>query len=551
MQELQKEFKEYFTGLTRNFGFCNINNGYKDPETGKIKFRSGDYGWSGKPITDLDYLQHLDGTKSIGIQPCNDDGLARFGAIDIDPKVYKNLDIKKYLDIIQEKELPLIPIKSKSGGLHLYVFTKNFIKAKIIKDFLEEVLFLFKLPINTEIFPKQTKLGDDTDGNKLNGNFINLPYFGKNDRVALDPSGKEIPFAIFLKCVELNKQTAEQLKNISGSIIQKELTGGAKEFKDGPPCLEILSKNKMEDGRDRFLYNYMVFAKKKYSDDWKNKVLQAGRNYFEFNATWTDSHIESKIKNWQKETKGHTCSDELLAPVCVKSECVKRRFGIISDKKIDWPLMTNLIKVDFKPDPEYYFTVENKKGESVPVHAKDVNKLKDQKELRGLIMAQADVFPPPIKAMDFHSMINALLETQDTVQPAPGTRPIEILKKLLQEHINGPQATTFNSFQSGNVLKDNTYAWFVYDDFYNFLKENEWKKDASRTSYMIEKMFEKEDESLPKPEFGKKKRFPGINKKTNKPYPGINRCAQIPLYLFEEEEEVEEIMEVENEEDIV
>ena len=551
MQELQKEFKDHFTGLTRNFGFCNISNGYKDPDTGKIKFRSGDYGWSGKPITDLDYQQHLDGTKSIGIQPCNDNGLARFGAIDIDPKIYKNLDLKYYLDIIQEKELPLIPIKSKSGGLHLYVFTKQLVKAKIIKDFLEEVLFLFKLPINTEIFPKQTKLGDDTDGNKLNGNFINLPYFGKKERVAIDPSGKEIPFAIFLNCIELNKQTAEQLKNISGNIIQKELTGGAEEFKDGPPCLEILSKNKMTDGRDRFLYNYMVFAKKKYSDDWKNKVLQAGRNYFEFNATWTDDHIEKKIKNWEKETKGHTCSDELLAPVCVKSECVKRRFGIISDKKINWPLMNHLIKVDFKPDPEYYFTVENKKGESVPVHAKDVNKLKDQKELRGLIMAQADVFPPPIKAMEFYEMINALLDGVDTVQPAPGTTPMEILKKLLQEHINGPQATTFNSFQSGNVLKDNTYAWFVYDDFYNFLKENEWKKDSSRTSYMITKMFEKEKDHLPKPEFGKKKRFPGINKKTNEPYPGVGRCAKIPLYFFEEEEEVEEIMEIENEEDIV
>jgi hypothetical protein len=318
MQELHKEFKEYFTGLTRNYGFCNINNGYKDLETGKIKFKNGDYGWSGKQITDLDYQQHLDGTKSIGIQPCNDDGLARFGAIDIDPKIYKNLDVKYYLNIIQEKELPLIPIKSKSGGLHLYVFTKEFIKAKIIKDFLEEVLFLFKLPINTEIFPKQTKLGEDTDGNKLNGNFINLPYFNKDERVALDPSGKEIPFAIFLNCVELNKQTSEQLKNISNTIIQKELTGGAEEFKDGPPCLEILSKNIMKDGRDRFLYNYMVFAKKKYSDDWKNKVIEAGRNYFEFNATWTDDHIKMKIKQWDKETKGHTCTDELLAPVCVK-----------------------------------------------------------------------------------------------------------------------------------------------------------------------------------------------------------------------------------------
>ena len=544
------EFKKYFTGLERNYGFCNIKNGYKDPNTGKIKFNAGDYGWSGKPITEDDYRLHLHGRKSIGIQPCDDNGYARFGAIDIDPKIYKDLDIKFYLDTIQEKQLPLIPIRSKSNGLHLYVFTKEFVKAKEIKDFLEQVLFLFKLPISTEIFPKQTQLGSNTDGDKINGNFINLPYFG-DERRALDPSGKEMSFELFLNCIELNKVTSEQLKEISSNLIQKVLMGGAEEFKDGPPCLEILSKNKMTDGRDRFLYNYMVMAKKKYSDDWKNKVLQAGRNYFEFNQTWTDDFIQSKIKSWDKETKGHTCSDPLLAPVCVKSECVKRKFGIISDKKIDWPLMTNLIKVDFKPDPEYYFTVENKKGESVPVHAKDVNKIKDQKELRGLIMAQADVFPPPIKAMDFHAMINALLDTVDTVQPAPGTRPIEILKKLLKEHINGPQATTHNSFLSGNVLKDTEYAYFVYDDFFNFLKENEWRKDSSRTSYMIEKMFENEKDHLPKPEFGKKKRFPGINKKTNKPYPGVNHCAKIPLYLFKEDEEVEEVIKQESEDDIV
>jgi hypothetical protein len=547
-----QEFIKNFTGLERNYGFCNISNGYEDPDTGKIKFKNGDYGWSGKPITEFDYKQHLDGTKSIGIQPCNDNDLARFGAIDIDPKIYKDLDVKYYLDIIQEKELPLIPIKSKSGGLHLYLFTKELVRAKVIKDFLEDILFLFKLPINTEIFPKQTKLGSDTNGNKVNGNFINLPYFGKKERVAIDPSGKEIPFDLFLQCVELNKVDSKQIKELSDNLIQKALDGGAEEFKDGPPCLEILSKNKMKDGRDRFLYNYMVFSKKKYSDDWKNKVLQAGRNYFEFNQTWTDDHIKMKIKNWEKQEKGHTCSDELLSPVCVKSECVKRKFGIISDRKIDWPLMTNLIKVDFKPDPEYYLTVENKKGESVSVHAKDVNKLKDQKELRGLIMAQADIFPPPIKAMDFHAMINALLDTQDTVQPAPGTRPMEILKKLIKEHINGPQATTHNSFLSGNVLKDETYAYFVYDDFYNFLKENEWKKDSSRTSYMIEKMFQKEKDHMPKPQFGKKKRFPGKDKKTDKPYPGVNGCAVIPLYLFKEEEmEVEEIIEIENEDDIV
>ena len=41
--------------------------------------------------------------------------------------------------------------------------------------------------------------------NKVNGNFINLPYFNKTERVALDPSGKEIPLDLFLKVVEINK----------------------------------------------------------------------------------------------------------------------------------------------------------------------------------------------------------------------------------------------------------------------------------------------------------------------------------------------------------
>ena len=538
------DFIKCFTGLQRNFGFCNISNGYTDPNTGKIKFNAGDYGWSGKPITEDDYRLHLHGKKSIGIQPCDDNGLACFGAIDIDPKVYKDLDIKKYLDIIQEKELPLIPIKSKSGGLHLYLFTKEFVKAKVIRDFLEQVLFLFKLPITTEIFPKQTKLGSDTNGNKVNGNFINLPYFNKSERVALDPSGKEMPLDLFLKVVEINKADIEKLENISNDLIKKELTGGAEEFKDGPPCLEILSKNKMKDGRDRFLYNYMVMAKKKYPDNWGKMVLKAGRNYFEFDQIWTDDYIEKKIKHWEKQEKGHTCHDDLLAPVCIKSECLKRKFGIISDKKINWPLMTNLIKVDFKPDPEYYFTVEREDGETVQVHAKDVNKIKDQQELRGLIMAQADFPPPPIKGMDFFEIQKALFSTIDTVQPAPGTTPMEILKKHLKDYIHSTEATSHNSFKSGNVLKDDTYAYFVYDEFFNDLKDNEWKKDSSRTSYMIEKMFEKEKDHMPKPQFGKKKRFPGKDKKTDKPYPGVNGCAVIPLYLFKKDEDDADIVEL-------
>ena len=548
-----KDFTKYFTGLQRDFGFCNINKGYKDPETGKIKFNNGDYGWAGKPILDKDYEEHIEGIKSIGIQPCNDNGYASFGAIDIDPKIYKNFDVKFYLDIIQEKELPLIPIKSKSNGLHLYVFTEEPVKALEIKEFLEQVLFLFNLTIKTEIFPKQTKLGSNTEGQKMNGNFINLPYFNKIERVALNPDGSEMDLDTFLKCIELNKVKVEHLRNIKSKIIENELKGGADEFNDGPPCLGILTKNIMVEGRDRFLFNYMVFAKKKYADNWKTKVLEAARNYFKFDQNWTDDHVKQKIKSWDKATAGHTCHQDPINTVCVKSECIKRKFGIASEAKASWPVLGNLQKIDFKPDPEYYFTVEREDGETIPIHAKDVNKIKEQKEMRGLIMAQADIPPPPIKGMEFFEIIKALFSNIDTVQPAPGTRPHEILHKHLNNFVNGSKATNYHSFKSGNVFKDEVYAYFVYDEFYIYLKEREWRKDSSRTSHMIEKLFDKEEfEGRPKPEFNKKKRFPGKDKKTNKPYPGVGGCAMIPLSIIEkEDEDVEDIVHIEDQEDIV
>lgn len=43
--------------------------------------------------------------------------------------------IQKYLDIIQRDNIPVIPVKSKSGGLHLYLFTKTPVKATFIKSF--------------------------------------------------------------------------------------------------------------------------------------------------------------------------------------------------------------------------------------------------------------------------------------------------------------------------------------------------------------------------------------------------------------------------------
>jgi hypothetical protein len=280
MDNKERKFIEAFTGLQRNFGTADLSRLSIDPSTGKAK---PVYGWAHREITDRDYLNHLLGKQSIGIQPCDDRGMARFGAIDIDDKQhsYSNFPYKKYLDIIAEHNLPLVPVRSKSGGMHLYLFVKEPIRAVAIRNFLEGLLFTLKLPTNIEIYPKQTELGKDAEGNWNMGQYINLPYYKKTERVGFNLDGTRFTFDQFIDVVEANTYSADDLEQFNLDHTKKILNGGGEEFHDGPPCLAILTKDKLTDGRDRFLYNYMVFAKKKYPDDWEKMVIAASGKYFE------------------------------------------------------------------------------------------------------------------------------------------------------------------------------------------------------------------------------------------------------------------------------
>ena len=543
-----KEYIEYFSGLKRSYGVCKIDDGYIDEATGKKKWK---HEWAKTPVTHKDYEDHIKGIKSIGIQPCTDEGMARFGAIDVDKYP---IDTKFYLDIIQDKKLPIIPILSKSGGLHLYVFTTRLVKAKEIRNFLEELLFVFKLPQSTEIFPKQTQL-ISTDGTVSNGNFINLPYNG-DDRKALDIDGSKMPFQKFVQTVGLNLVDPKNFKQIKLDLVRKELMGGGEEFEDGPPCLQKLTKEVMSftDGRDRFLYNYMVMAKKKYPDTWKKMVLQAGRKYFTFDEHWTDTHIESKIKNWEKQKKGFTCSDPLLEPNCMKALCMKRKYGVLSGEKENYPTLSNLQKINYKPNPEWRVTVEHpEEGETIQLHLKNTYKLTQANEFKTVLFEQAIIVAPSIKQDQFDQILKSISGKNqvEIIEPAEGTSPLEILKKLLQKHIYGAQATSFMSFSSGRPLVEDKFAWFVFDKFLEKLKNEEWKYDAQKTSYMItHELFNNEDPDKEKrAHLSKTKRYPGKDD-NDKPFKPL-RAAKIPLHIFEEPEEVNETAPIESEDEIV
>jgi len=453
MQDSIKKFIEFYSGLKRSYGYATMDKAVLSDE-GKLK---PVYGWTGYPITDNDYVQHLEGKRAIGIQPCDDEGKARFGAIDIDDKQhsYKNFPFQKYIDLIIKYNLPVIPVKSKSGGLHLCVFFKEKVSALFIRNFFDKILMTLGLPSNIEIYPKETELGTKSDGTPDDGHFINLPYFNKTERVALNPHGGIFTFEQFIKVVELNLQTEESIEQFNKTHIKTLLNGGNDEFLDGPPCLQIMTKNKLVDGRDRFLYNYMVFAKKAYPDNWEEKVKEAARNYFEYDKNWDDKKVEVKIRSWRKETKGHTCNEDPIKDFCIKSECIKRQFGILSDKKKRYPKVSGLQKYDY-PEPEYTFNIEKPDGSGViSCRAKNIRQITNQLEMRNLIGNAAGFVPPMVKQWEYQeSVIDVLFSTKnpETIKPPKSATLEGILEQELIDWINGPEAKNDVSFRSGSVL---------------------------------------------------------------------------------------------------
>ena len=132
--------------------------------------------------TDCDYntKKKMDGSPWITdwgliLPPINEKGEVNYGAIDVD--VYNDPKlIDRVVDQIYDEKLPLAPCYSNSGGLHLYLFSKEPMKAEIIIKILKH----YNKHLGTkakEIFPKQTKLNWLEKKKRFEyGNGIHLPY---------------------------------------------------------------------------------------------------------------------------------------------------------------------------------------------------------------------------------------------------------------------------------------------------------------------------------------------------------------------------------------
>ena len=375
-------FAELFKGNANSHGVHIPENKVKEGEKAEGKSFT-----RREAVTQDHILRHLHGEESIGISPLNSHGNIRFAVIDVDEYPIKPT---KYLSILKAAGLPFVGFRSKSGGLHLYLFFAQDTDAASAVPLLNEVRQLLGLPKGTEIFPKQTRLvGEQV------GNWINLPYFDykKTKRYAYDYEGNPLNIKEALNLAEDSKVTLKTLKDALS----------AAPMADAPPCLQTLfvAGGAAKGARNGFLFNCATYLKAQYGKEFGEKLhaLNAATNsplkYEELDKTIIASH--------NKGDYSYQCTDIALSGYCDKELCKNRPFGkgagTVSDLSFE-----QLIQVT-GTEPYYKWIVNG-----VEMLFYSEAELLNQNKFRELCLRLLHKVPNQLKPNAWNKVLNRALE---------------------------------------------------------------------------------------------------------------------------------------------
>jgi len=458
MENIRK-FTEIFEGLDRAHGVTKVTESISNGT--KIKGKSF---VKREPVTDELWQKHLEGIDSLGVIPINDENKCKWGCIDIDS--YAGFDHKQLINKIKNLNLPLIVFRSKSGGAHVFLFTSDYVSAASMQDKLNEIRSVLGYG-GSEVFPKQRELKSKDD----TGNFLNLPYFNgdRTTRYAFDKDGNAVTLDGFFNLYE-------DTKVIDIETIKVERPKS--EYSDGPPCIELMMQNRVgEGGRNNALFHYGVYAKSKWPQNWKSKIVIFNESAME--QPLSDTEVNIITKQHDKKDWGYKCNDQPMCSLCDKKLCKTRKFGI--GQEAVFPNLTDLQVVNLE-EPYYYMNVDGDR-----LYLDSAKHLTNQALFQEECVKQLRFNPPTLKTNEWKQKTNILLEGAEITEPAEGTGTKDILKNYLEDYcLNRVKKDDFEDLKNGGTYTKDEYHYFVFDNFFHqYLSRRHWKVQYQRTSQML------------------------------------------------------------------
>lgn len=318
------------------------------------------------PATQELWASHLAGKTPLGVIPIKNDSMCRWGSADIDDY---DVDAVAVAKRVEDAKLPLVPCRSKSGGLHLFLFTTEPVPAELLQGVLREIAAMLG-HAGCEIFPKQTRIlveqGDQ-------GNWMVMPYYGDDYggklrmQYGLKKTGAEMTPEEFLTFAEKRRQTPEQLQELRERLLRgaehkpkgkKGLNGSgpAKKshdthpFHNGPPCLQHMADGGFPDGgRNNALFHIGVFLRRSHPDDWQVRLRQDNERFMR--PPLPEEEVSSVIRSLEKKGYEYTCNNQPMASHCNSLTCRSRKFGVGAGGA--YPVVESLSKL--VTDPPLWF----------------------------------------------------------------------------------------------------------------------------------------------------------------------------------------------------
>lgn len=471
-----QRFNLLFKGKNDSYVWNNFPK--EKPEEG-VKIKTDVRQVSGEVNSEL-LVKHLEGDFAVGVCPVQADGKCFFGVIDID--YYKD-KILKVLDFIKEYQLPLLPFRSKSGGLHLYLFVRKSVSAKSMRETLSKIVYYFCLDSlygdnKVEIFPKQDKA-------KGFGSCITLPYFNAEDtyNYLMSLDGEPVSFDGALNII---KQSIVMLEDVQECLDRLP-------YGDAPPCLQRILLSGVvggdDSGRNNFLFSYSVYAKKKYGTGFCDYVRKINNS---FASPLEDTVIDSITASVTENEYVYKCKDIPCKGFCNKSECSKREFGLGRNKGhftgIDYGQMYRYMTAE----PYYVWLLRlHGQEEWKKVIFKDEGYLLDQKNFAKLCIRYLNSAPLQVSNNDWYAVLNTVLPniTEVEVKQEADTSGKALLRTAFLSYLSNKMAHNDRPYQihvglcvRQKVVEDGAYLYkyyFTHQGFTEFLKNQKISFDAS------------------------------------------------------------------------
>ena len=446
---MENEFSSLFTGLDRAHGTYEIKNSRADGKlTGKaVTIR--------EKVTLEKWKDHLAGVKGLGIIPINDNSKVKFGAIDVDQ--YKDFDIKKLAKKLAKLKLPFVPIRSKSGGAHLYLFCKEWIPASIMKSKLEELSSGLGFG-GSEVFPKQVEiLAERGDV----GGWLNMPYYNMNktERYAVDKNGEPLSPEQFLELASVSIMSLKEVKDLRIKANSN--------LEEGPPCLQILTEQGFPEGtRNNGLFNMAVYARKAFPDTWRNEVEKYNIKFMD--PPLASTEVIEVIKSANKKTYQYTCSRAPIAPHCNSSVCRLRKHGIGNDGQM--PAIHSLTKYDTSP-PIWFLDIEGSGRIEL-----DTDDLQNQRRFQKRCMEKLNMMPAKMNENAWNQLINHLFENLNVIAAPEDASSTGQLFEYIERFCTGrAQALSKDEILLGKPWTEDGRHYFRVSDLMSYFDRQHFR----------------------------------------------------------------------------